>query len=159
MFHSPLIWESTQDKQTDKLYFNSLLKLESTQDRQTGQTTFNFTPHIGMQVRQTEKLGQTMFYLNFPIGNYARQTDGQSTFHSIPHIGIYVKLTEGLTIQRKTDGRAMFHEFGSLECTQDRLTEELHWMMDKLRLISLLILESTQDRQMNKLCYLRKIFL
>ena len=67
MFHSllPLIFESTQDKQTDK--------------------PFHFTPQIGIYARQTD--GQTTFHFTPHIGIYARQTDGHTAFYFIPQTG------------------------------------------------------------------------
>ena len=98
---------------------------------------------------------QPTFHFTQNIGIYQRQTDGQTTFHFIPHIGMYARQIDKLRNQigiytrqtdRQTDRETTFHFIPHIGI-QVRQT-------DKLRVISYLILESTQDRRTNSLSIL-----
>ena len=159
----PLILESMQDKQIDKLRFISPLNSESTQDRQTDQLCFISTL-IGIQVRLTDKLHVISSHY---IWIYIRQTDYTSfhpsyldqrkkdrrtnyaSFH--PPIGMYED--RHFTPH---DSRANYGSF--LESSQEWDIVVLDRQTDKLRFISPLILVSKENRRTNYVtCYNLKI--
>ena len=114
-----------------------------------GQTTFHVTPHIEIQVRQTDKLRfLSSLILESKIDRQTdklrfiwllRQTYGQSTLHFIPHIRIHA---------RKTDGQSTFY-FSLNVVVLDRQTN--YFSLYRHIMI--------QDRQSDKLSYISSFIL
>ena len=80
------IHKSTQDRQTDKIRFMSLLILESKLDRRTNYVFFH---HSCWNLSKTDR--RTNYVLFHSSYCSFRQTDGQSMLHFIPHIRIYAR--------------------------------------------------------------------
>ena len=123
---SSLLFESTNDRRTNYVTFH----LSYWNPRMTDGLTFHFTTHIGINVRQTDKLRfislylsskwerQTNHFISPPI--LESQKDRQTKQHFILHIGIFVRQTDILhfissfILESKHDRRTNYVSFHPL---------------------------------------------
>ena len=156
-FH-PSFWNPHKTDGQTVSFYASLWRFRQTD----GQTTFNFIPHIGIHVRQTDKLRyisslilestydtRTNYVTFHPSYWNSRMTDGR-TFHFTTHVGI-VRQTDKLRfISPSTSDYVLFH---SRVVVFDRQTDKLRFISlffefevrQTNHFISPLILESQQD--------------